>query len=266
MTFRTAARDRAPGPELRRAANRRVVSSDDPVAEVIAHYRNVIRAARDSGVARSVAGSGLDGPLLAVLLRGQLRARRAAARREPVPVSIARASIYSEFFLGLLARSRTSGQLRLPAADSRISLVSRADVTRCLAPLVAWPAAILPAAAAASARIFRLAMTSCPLYRVSVPGWADGPGGDGCLPRAAASASRVRGRCDAFSLGMCQRLFVLLFHFSWVIGAQDKLASFAMTRSTADYRPSDVRRDRIWLFELWHPRDARCAPVRIRPG
>jgi uncharacterized protein YbjT (DUF2867 family) len=69
-----------------------------------------------------------------------------------VLVSIARASIYSEFFLGLLARSLTSGQLRQPAADSRISLVSRADVARCLAPLVALPRAILPAAAAASAR------------------------------------------------------------------------------------------------------------------
>jgi NAD(P)H dehydrogenase (quinone) len=51
-------------------------------------------------------------------------------------VSIARASIYRDFFLGLLTRSRTSGQLRLPAADGRISLVSRADVARCLAPLV----------------------------------------------------------------------------------------------------------------------------------
>jgi NAD(P)H dehydrogenase (quinone) len=44
------------------------------------------------------------------------------------PVSIA-----SEFFIGFLARSRASGQLRLPAADGRISLVSRADVARCLA-------------------------------------------------------------------------------------------------------------------------------------
>jgi hypothetical protein len=36
------------------------VSSDGPVAEVMVHYRNVIRAAGDSGVARSVALSGLD--------------------------------------------------------------------------------------------------------------------------------------------------------------------------------------------------------------
>jgi hypothetical protein len=51
------------------------------------------------------------------------------------------------------------------------------------------------------AESFRVAMTSCPLYRVSLPGWADGSGGDGCLPGAAASASRIRGQCDAFSLG-----------------------------------------------------------------
>jgi NAD(P)H dehydrogenase (quinone) len=36
------------------------VSSDGPVAEVMVHHRNVIRAARDSGVARSGALSGRD--------------------------------------------------------------------------------------------------------------------------------------------------------------------------------------------------------------
>ena len=36
------------------------VSSDGPVAEVMVHHRNVIRAARDSGVAHIVALSGLD--------------------------------------------------------------------------------------------------------------------------------------------------------------------------------------------------------------
>jgi NAD(P)H dehydrogenase (quinone) len=109
----------------------------------MAHYRNVIRAARDSGVARSVAGSGLDAdpssPFCYAVGYGYTEQPLAESG---CPVSIARASIYSEFFLGLLARSRTSGQLRLPAADDRISLVSRADVELCLAPLVAWPGAM----------------------------------------------------------------------------------------------------------------------------
>jgi NAD(P)H dehydrogenase (quinone) len=74
----------------------------------MAHYRNVIRAARDNGVARSVAGSGLDAdpssPFCYAVSYGYTESG--------CPVSIPRASIYSEFFLGLLARSRTSGQLR----------------------------------------------------------------------------------------------------------------------------------------------------------
>jgi NAD(P)H dehydrogenase (quinone) len=117
------------------------VSSDGPVAEVMVHYRNVIRAAGDSGVARSVALSRLDAdpssPSCHAVSYGYTEQLAAEGGR---PVSIARASIYSEFFPGLLARSRTSGQLRLPAADGRILLVCRADVARCLAPLAVAPA------------------------------------------------------------------------------------------------------------------------------
>jgi NAD(P)H dehydrogenase (quinone) len=50
-------------------------------------------------------------------------------------VSIARASIYTEFFMRWLVPARASGELRLPAADGRISLVSRTDVGQCLAAL-----------------------------------------------------------------------------------------------------------------------------------
>jgi NAD(P)H dehydrogenase (quinone) len=143
MTSGTAARTSRPGTGAApHSADTLVfVSSDGPVAEVMAHYRNVIRAARDSGVARNVALSGLDvdpsSPFchaVSYVYTGQPLAE------SECPVSIARASIYSDFFLGLLARSRTSGQLRLPAADGRISLVCRADVARCLAPLVVAPA------------------------------------------------------------------------------------------------------------------------------
>ena len=105
------------------------------------HYRNVIRVAGDSGVARSVALSGLDAdpssPFCHAVSYGYTGLPLAEGG---CPVSIARASIYSEFFLGFLARSRTSGQNRLPAADGRMSLVCRADVARCLARLVVAPA------------------------------------------------------------------------------------------------------------------------------
>ena len=117
------------------------VSSDGPVAQVMVHHHNVIRAARASGVAHIVALSGLDAdpcsPFCYAVSYGyteRLLAESGCA------VSIARASIYSEFFLEFLARARASGQLRLPAADGRISLVSRSDVARCLAALALAPA------------------------------------------------------------------------------------------------------------------------------
>ena len=117
------------------------VSSDGPVAEVMVHHRNVIRAARDSGVAHIVALSGLDADLSSPFCYAVSYGYTEQLLAESgCPVSIARASIYTEFFLGFLFRSRASGQLRLPAADGRISLVSRADVARCLAALAVAPA------------------------------------------------------------------------------------------------------------------------------
>jgi NAD(P)H dehydrogenase (quinone) len=117
------------------------VSSDGPVAQVMVHHQNVIRAADASGVAHIVALSGLDAdlssPFCYAVSYGYTERLLAESR---CAVTVARASIYSEFFAGFLARARTSGQLRLPAADGRISLVSRGDVARCLAALALAPA------------------------------------------------------------------------------------------------------------------------------
>ena len=120
-----------------------LVSSDGPVADVIVHHRNVIRAAARRGVAHIVALSGLDAgldsPFCYAVGYGyteQLLAESGCA------VSLARDSIYTEFFLSFLTRVRASGQLRLPAADGRVSFVSRDDVARSLAALAtARPAA-----------------------------------------------------------------------------------------------------------------------------
>lgn len=117
------------------------ISSDGPVEQVMVHHRNVIRAASANGVAHIVALSGLDAdpssPFCYAVSYGHTERLLAESG---CPVSIARASIYSEFFAGFLVRSRASGQLRLPAADGRVSLVSRADVARCLAALALAPA------------------------------------------------------------------------------------------------------------------------------
>lgn len=122
-----------------------LVSSDGPVADVIVHHRNVIRAAARRGVAHIVALSGLDAALDSPFCYAvgygyteQLLAESGCA------VSLARASIYTEFFLGFLALARASGQLRLPAADGRVSFVSRDDVARSLAALATAPPASRP--------------------------------------------------------------------------------------------------------------------------
>jgi NAD(P)H dehydrogenase (quinone) len=113
-----------------------LVSSDGPVADVIVHHRNLIRAAARRGVAHIVALSGLDAALDSPFCYAvgygyteQLLAESGCA------FSLARASIYTEFFLSFLTRARASGQLRLPAADGRVSFVSRGDVARSLAAL-----------------------------------------------------------------------------------------------------------------------------------
>jgi NAD(P)H dehydrogenase (quinone) len=129
------------GAALRDVGTLVFVSIDGPVAEVMVHHQNVIRAAAASGVAHIVALSGLDAdlssPFCYAVSYGYTERLLAKSR---CAAAIARASIYSEFFLGFLARARASGQLRLPAADGRISLVSRSHVARCLAALALAPA------------------------------------------------------------------------------------------------------------------------------
>jgi uncharacterized protein YbjT (DUF2867 family) len=50
-------------------------------------------------------------------------------------VTIARTSIFAEFFLQFLRTARERGEIRLPAQDGRVSLVSISDIGRCLAEL-----------------------------------------------------------------------------------------------------------------------------------
>jgi len=89
------------------------VSSDGPVAQVMAHHHNVIRAARASGVAHIVALSGLDAdPCSPFCYAASYGYTERLLAESGCLVSIARASIYSEFFTGFLARARPSGQVR----------------------------------------------------------------------------------------------------------------------------------------------------------
>jgi NAD(P)H dehydrogenase (quinone) len=113
-----------------------LVSSDGPAVRVLRHHQNVIEAAAAGGVRHIVALSGLDAdldsPFCYAVSYGYTERLLAESG---CGVSVARASIFAEFFLGLLAPARATGEIRLPAGDGRISLVSRADVARSLAAL-----------------------------------------------------------------------------------------------------------------------------------
>ena len=117
------------------------ISSDGEAAKVLMHHRNVIQAAVDSGVGHIVALSGLDADLASPFCYAVTYAyTEQFLAQSGCAVSLARASIYSEFFLTTwLIPARETGQLRLPAADGRISLVSRSDVARSLAALATAP-------------------------------------------------------------------------------------------------------------------------------
>jgi NAD(P)H dehydrogenase (quinone) len=115
------------------------VSSDGEAARVIVHHRNVLQAATDCGIGHVVLLSGmdaaLDSPFCYAFTNGDTERLLGASGR---PYSIVRASLFAEFFLGLMRQVSTGGPegtVALPAADGRVSLVAREDVARCLAAL-----------------------------------------------------------------------------------------------------------------------------------
>ena len=112
------------------------VSSDGEAAKVLVHHENIVRAAAESGVAHVVALSGLDADVRSPFCYAFTYGRtEEALRASGCSLSIARASLFAEFFLRWLRPARATGQIRVPAGDGRISLVSQADVARCLAAL-----------------------------------------------------------------------------------------------------------------------------------
>jgi NAD(P)H dehydrogenase (quinone) len=112
------------------------VSSDGEAAQLLLHHHNVVQAAAAGGVTHVVALSSLDADLTSPFCYAVTnRHTEEILHDSGCSVSIARASIFTEFFMQWLTRARSSGQIRVPAAHGRISLVSRSDVGRCLAAL-----------------------------------------------------------------------------------------------------------------------------------
>ena len=116
------------------------ITSDGDATKVMLHHQNVITAAADNGIAHVVVLSSVDAdvnsPFCYAVVNGYTERLLDGTGCQ---VSIARASIYSEFFMRWLTPARVSGEIRLPAGAGRISLVSRTDVGRCLAALAVGP-------------------------------------------------------------------------------------------------------------------------------
>lgn len=112
------------------------VSSDGEAANVLYHHHNVIHAAAAAGVGHIVAMSGLDAdttsPFCYAVTYGHTEQM---LQQSGCTVTIARTSIFAEFFLQFLRTARERGEIRLPAHDGRVSLVSITDIGRCLAEL-----------------------------------------------------------------------------------------------------------------------------------
>jgi NAD(P)H dehydrogenase (quinone) len=116
------------------------ISSDGDATKVLLHHQNVIAAAADNGVAHVVALSSVDADIDSPFCYGVVNGYTEKLLDDSgCGVSVARASIYTEFFLRWLTPARISGEIRLPAGNGRISLVSRTDLGRCLAALALAP-------------------------------------------------------------------------------------------------------------------------------
>lgn len=116
------------------------VSGDGEAARMLVQHGNVVRAAAESGVGHVVYLSGVDAdlasPFCYAFTNGYTEGLLAASG---CGFSFARASLFTEFFAAFLRPALVSGELRVPAGDGRVSLVSRADVGRCLAALALLP-------------------------------------------------------------------------------------------------------------------------------
>ena len=112
------------------------VSSDGAAARMMVHHQNVVRAAAANGVGHVVYLSGVDADLRSPFCYAFTNGYTERLLAESgCGFSFARASLFTEFFAAFLRPALASGELRVPAGDGRVSLVSRADVGRCLAAL-----------------------------------------------------------------------------------------------------------------------------------
>jgi NAD(P)H dehydrogenase (quinone) len=117
-----------------------LVSSDGESDRVLQHHLNVVGAAAAEGVGHVVLLSSVDADGDSPFCYARVNAlTEAALAATDVGVTAVRASIFSEFFDSLVGLAAVDGEMRLPAADGRIGLVSRQDVGRVMAACALAP-------------------------------------------------------------------------------------------------------------------------------
>ncbi|ACQ79331.1 NmrA family protein [Beutenbergia cavernae DSM 12333] len=110
------------------------VASDGEVGPMLVHHLNVVEAAARSGVAHVVYLSIVDvDPSSPFCYAAPHAATERLLADAGLVTTAVRAGMYGEFFVRFLREAATTGRLALPMEDGVLSLVSRADVARCLA-------------------------------------------------------------------------------------------------------------------------------------
>jgi NAD(P)H dehydrogenase (quinone) len=119
-----------------------LVSSDGEAELVLQHHLNLAGAAAANAVGHVVALSSVDVDLGSPFCYARVNALTERALGETgCSVTAVRASVFGEFLDTLVELATVDGELRLPAADGRVALVSREDVGRVLAACALSPAA-----------------------------------------------------------------------------------------------------------------------------
>ncbi len=118
-----------------------LVTSDGEAERVLQHHFNVAAATVAGAVGHVVLLSSVDAVVDSPFCYARVNAlTEAALATVHVGVTAVRTSIFTEFFSSLVELATVAGELRLPAADGRVSLVSREDVGRVLAACALAPA------------------------------------------------------------------------------------------------------------------------------
>lgn len=110
--------------------------SDGDPKQLLAHHRNVVRAAVECGVGAfiylSTLGAARDSPFPYARVHAateELLAQSSAHMR----IRVLRASIFAEFFIeAFVEPSLSAGVMQLPVPSGRVSFVSKTDVARAL--------------------------------------------------------------------------------------------------------------------------------------